>query len=485
MRVPASSAINDLASDIGGFTHDPLNHARYVYPWGHGALADWTGPKAWQGEVLEHIGQHLRDPKTRHVPCLIAVASGHGIGKSALIGMVSKWAMDTCVDTKVSVTANTEPQLRTKLWPEVSKWFNLAINSDWFNVHGLRIHSAIKKHHEAWRMDAVTWSETNTEAFQGLHNARKRLVVVFDEASGIPGKIWEVTEGALTDAETEIIWLVLGNPTNATGRFRECFRSGRWKTWEIDSRTVEGTNKALFEQWAKEYGEDSDFFKVRVRGMFPSQSVRQLISETDVDAAYGRYLRPEQYQWAPKIIAVDPAWEGDDELCIVLRQGLGAKILHTQRKNDNDIEVANRIARLEDEHKADAVFIDGGYGTGIVSAGRTLGRNWQIVWFSGASLDPGCANKRAEMWVAMRDWLKQGGAIPEDRSLRYELMAPQVIPKLDGKIQLEPKSAMKARGIPSPNRADALALTFAFPVASKATAGVMTAEVETEYDPFR
>lgn len=482
--MPASSVINDLAADIGALSYDPLNHARYVFPWGQGELAEWAGPKVWQADVMDYIGQHLRSPATRHMPCLIAIASGHGIGKSALFSMLSKWGMDTFPGARVMVTANTEPQLRTKLWPEVAKWFGLAINADWFQVNGLRIHSAINKYHESWRMDAVTWSETNTVAFQGLHNARKRLMVLFDEASAIPDKIWEVTEGALTDEQTEIIWVAAGNPTNATGRFRECFRSSRWKTWEIDSRTVEGTNKALFEQWAKEYGEQSDFFKVRVRGMFPSQSVRQLISETDVDAAYGRHLRLEQYSWAPKIIGVDPAWEGDDELCIVLRQGLGAKILHTQRKNDNDIEVASRLARLEDEHKADAVFIDGGYGTGIVSAGRTLGRNWQIVWFSGASLNPGCANKRAEMWVAMRDWIKAGGAIPEDRAMRYELLAPEIVPKLDGKIQLEPKSAMKARGLPSPNRADALALTFAHPVAQKRVA-LSTAPVETEYDPFR
>lgn len=480
----ASSAISDLAADIGALTHDPLNHARYVYPWGSGELEKWPGPKVWQADVLDYIGAHLRNPATRYMPCQIAVASGHGIGKSALISMVSKWAMDTCPMTKVVVTANTEPQLRTKLWPEVAKWFGLAINAEWFTVNGLRIHSALKKYHEQWRMDAVTWSETNTEAFQGLHNARRRIVVIFDEASAIPDKVWEVTEGALTDEETEIIWMVLGNPTQATGRFRECFRSQRWKTWEIDSRSVEGTNQALFAQWAKDYGEDSDFFKVRVRGMFPSQSVRQLISEADVDAAYGKHLSISQYEWAPKIIGVDPAWEGDDELAIVLRQGLASKVLHTQRKNDNDIEVAARIARLEDEHKADAVFVDGGYGTGIVSAGRTMNRNWQIVWFSGASMNPGCANKRAEMWVSMRDWLKSGGAIPEDRTLRYELMAPEIVPKLDGKIQLEPKSAMKSRGLASPGRADALALTFAHPVAQKRMA-MTTAQVETEYDPFR
>ena len=82
-------------------------------------------------------------------------------------------------------------------------------------------------------------------------------------------------------------------------------------------------------------------------------------------------------------------------------------------KNDNDIQVANIIASLEDSEGADAVFIDAGYGTGIVSAGRTLGRSRQLVWFAGESADPGCLNKRAEISKPMRDRLK-----PVAQSLR-------------------------------------------------------------------
>ena len=166
------------------------------------------------------------------------------------------------------------------------------------------------------------WSEHNTEAFAGLHNKGKRIVLVFDEASAIADKVWEVAEGALTDEETEIIWVAFGNPTRNTGRFRECFRryKHRWHHAQIDSRTVEGTNKAQIAKWAEDYGEESDFFKVRVRGMFPSMSARQFISETDVAAAYGRHVPESAYAFAPKIITVDPAWEGDDEFVIGLRR---------------------------------------------------------------------------------------------------------------------------------------------------------------------
>jgi hypothetical protein len=250
---------------------------------------------------------------------------------------------------------------------------------------------------------------------------------------------------------------VFGNPTAATGRFRECFRKNRhrWKTRQIDSRTVEGTNKAQLQKWVEDHGEDSDFVKVRVRGMFPAQSRKQYISEPTSTRPSGKHLRAEQYNFAPVILT----WTrvgGRRRARHRKRQGLAFSILRTLPKNDNDIWVANELARLEDEHKADAVFIDAGYGTGIVSAGRTIGRHWQLVWFAEKPNDKGCVNKRAEMWKEARDWLKAGGAIPADQVLRDELISPQTVPRADGKLLIEPKEDMKARGVPSPNRADAL-----------------------------
>ena len=143
-----------------------------------------------------------------------------------------------------------------------------------------------------------------------------------------------------------------------------------------------------------------------------------------------------------------------------MRQGLNFSILRTIPKNDNDFEMGALVATIEDEQKADAVFVDAGYGTGIVSYGKTMGRNWTLVWFSGKSSDQGCLNKRAEMWKLMRDWLRDGGSIPQDNNLHQELIGPETIPRADGKIQLESKEDMKTRGLPSPNRADALALSL-------------------------
>jgi len=465
---------------------DPERWARRAWDWGHGELAEYDGPREWQSDINRVIAEHLANVETRYQPLRISVASGHGIGKSAEMGMLSNWAMSCWADARIVTTANTEGQLRTKTAPEIGKWFRSSLTGHWFDVQAMSIKSRDPKHTETWRQDFIPWSEHNTEAFAGLHNKGRIILLLFDEASKIHDKVWEVAEGALTDENTVIIWVVFGNPTRNTGRFRECFRANkhRWVNRQIDSRTVPGTNKVYLQQLVDDNGEDSDIVKIRVRGLFPSMSLKQFISEDDVDAAYGRHLAEHQYNFAPVVLGVDPAWSGDDELVVYKRQGLYSKRLLTLPKNDNDIEVAQKIAWLQDEHKAVMVNVDGGFGTGIVSAGRTMGRSWNIVWFSGKSPDEGCLNLRAYMWREMRDWLKQGGTIEADPVIRDELTAVETVPRMDGKIQLEAKEAMKDRGLASPNRADGLALTFAFPVTVASSSAPAVQAKRKEYDPF-
>lgn len=481
---------NQLVDDIAGFEKDPLGFVLYAFPWSEGSLKKWDGPKKWQRDVLKEIGeklQQLEDPDDAFETAIqTAIASGHGIGKSALVAWIILWGMSTYEDTKGVVTANTENQLKTKTWAEVSKWHALSINKHWFKFTATALFSSDPDHERTWRFDMVAWSERNTEAFAGLHNEGKRIIVIFDEASAIPDAIWEVTEGALTDEETQIMWFAFGNPTRNTGRFRECFRryKHRWNHRQIDSRDVEGTNKSQIESWIEDYGADSDMVKVRVRGMFPNVSIRQFIPTDLVDKAFGKHLRESQYNFAPKIITCDPAWSGDDELVIAMRQGLMFKVLDVMAKNDNDVLVANKIAQFEDQENADAVFIDLGYGTGIVSAGRTMGRDWILVGFGEKSGDEGCANKRAEMWNEAKKWLFEGGAIPPDQGLYDDLIGPETVPRLDGKILIESKEAMKKRGLPSPNKGDSLALSFAHPVVKKSDYSGEVGKALTEYDPF-
>lgn len=464
-----------LATDLGQFTHDPYKFVLYSFPWGSGELQNYKKPEDWQIKLLKAIGKGLITPNEA---IRLATASGNGVGKSALVSWIILWALSTFEDTRGVVTANTENQLRTKTWAELAKWYRLFIAKHWFTLTATAIYSSDSGHEKTWRIDQIPWSENNSEAFAGLHNKGRRIIVIMDEASAIADIIWEVTEGALTDEGTEIIWAVFGNPTRNDGRFNRCFNADRhrWKTWQIDSRTVKITNKEQINQWIEDYGEDSDFVRVRVRGIFPNVSDRQFIPSSYVELARKRKISALQHNFAAKIISVDPAWSGGDETVISLRQGNAFKILGKYPRNEDDFLMAGYVANFEDIEKADAVFVDLGYGTGIVSAGKQLKRNWVLVPFGGASNDVGFVNKRAEMWNLMKQWLKDGGCIPEDPILHAQITSPEyyVVPtgKNAGKILLESKEDMKGRGLESPNRADALALTFAYPVAPKNRLGM-------------
>lgn len=471
--------------------HDPELFVKLSFPWGepNTPLENQQGPEEWQRQILREIKDNI---KTAESAIREAVASGHGIGKSALVSWIILWALGTCTNTRGVVTANTETQLRTKTWAELSKWYNMWEAKSLFDYTATSIFCNADKYEKTWRIDAIPWSETNSEAFAGLHNQGNRILIIFDEASAIHDTIWEVTEGALTDADTEIIWCCFGNPTRSSGRFYDCFHKHRnyWHTRRVDSRSVSFSDKKQIEAWREIYGEDSDFFKVRVRGEFPSASDKQYISQDIVDEARKRVLKPYQYNFAPVIIGVDPAWTGADKISAYLRQGNYCKLLFEYPKNDNDLQLAGKIAALEDEYHADAVFIDLGYGTGIKSAGDAWGRNWTLVSFgSTKGIPPNCVNKRAAMWQDMRHWAMQGGAIPpDDNVLADDLVGPELVPRDDGRVQLESKESMKKRGLPSPNRGDALALTFAFPVLSRKQEHEYAWSVDNgaqeEYDPF-
>lgn len=482
-----------LVEELAQFYDDPLGFVLWAYNWGEGELKGFDGPDQWQIDYLNDIGRMVRergfngfDPVK---PIRMATASGHGIGKSALTAWITNWIMSTRPFCKGIVTANTSPQLETKTWAEIAKWTRRSINRHWFRVHSGKGSMKIVRigFEDTWRVDAQTCREENSESFAGLHAANSTPFYIFDEASAIPDKIWEVAEGGLTDGEP--MHFVFGNPTRNTGRFHACFKSRahskRWNTRSIDSRNCKIPNKEDIAEKIATYGIDSDYIKVRVRGMFPAQSIRQFIAVDKVDAAYGRKLGRHQYDFAPTIISCDPAWEGDDELVISMRQGLFYQVLRVLEKNDNDVFIANLLANYEDEYEADAVFIDKGYGTGIYSAGSTMGREWRLVDFSEAAPKPGYKNLRAYMWDMMKQWLDQGGAIPEDEILYNELIAPETVPTLNGIIQLESKKDMKKRDVPSPNRADALAITFAYPVAKKPKFGNNSkSKLESEYDPL-
>lgn len=491
---------SELIEELAEFELDPVGWVWYAFPWGEpGTELEHSEPEEWQLQILRDIAAGLL---TIEQAIQLATTSGHGIGKSALVAWIILWAMSTMPDTKGVVTANTENQLKTKTWVQVATWYRLFIGRELFKLAKTALFSVDPEHENTWRFDMVPWSERNTEAFAGLHNAGRRIVVIFDEASAIPDVIWEVTEGALTDEQTQIIWAVFGNPTRNSGRFRECFPGGkfahRWKSRAIDSRSVRLTNKEQLQRWVDDYGEDHDFVRVRVRGVFPRQDAVSFIPLELAREAAARQLDADITKGEPVVLGVDVARYGDDVSVIYPRKGRDARSLPPEiYQGLNTVQLAAHIASAMTRYAATMAFVDGGgVGGGVVDNLRRLRVPHMEVQFGakpdGINLtDPQnkYANKRAEIWGAMRDWLKDG-AIPDqlpnyEESLPTEMAAPTFAFNNREEIQLERKDDMRRRGVKSPNLADALACTFAYPVYRYGrTQDIAETKTPDDYNPY-
>lgn len=420
---------------------------------------------------------------------------------SALVAWLIQWALVTCPNARVLVTANTATQLATKTWPELSVWHNMSIFSSWFKLNSTNMHYALSEGYEkTWRADAIAWSITNTEAFAGLHNKGSRILIVIDEASGVDDKIWEVIEGALTDERTEIIWAVFGNPTRNTGRFRECFRRYKelWDGARVDSRYVDGTNKRQFSEWEETYGRDSDFFRVRVTGEFPDKATGQLIATETVREAQTRKYSLDVVTGQPKILGIDCALWGGDANVVYLRQGVFSKRVAKifLGSEENTWLLAEQFSNIIHSEKPDMVFIDSGnFGVAIadmltVKMGH---KNVIKIGFGDRAADPRqYGNKRIEIWDRMRIWLEsEGGMLPpahspdnEGLDIENDLISPEYHYDGQGRKMLERKQDMRRRGLHSPDDGDALALTFAHKVIAKHDTIDRRYKADVSWNPF-
>ena len=470
-----------LADALVRYRHDPLGFVLWAWPWGvkGTSLENETGPDAWQREQLDRIGKSLRtDP---HKPVRELTLSGHGVGKSADVGWLICWAIMTAADTKAVITANTDTQLKTKTWAELSKWFHMLdpLLQSQFELTATALYSRAPTRDKTWRADAIPNSPTNPAAFAGAHNAGKRLLLVMDEASEIADTIYDTLEGAMTDADTELVYLLFGNPTAPTGRFKENaegkFRH-MWQVNRIDSRTVKRTNKATLEAMITAFGEDSDFVRIRIKGEFPRVGAVQLIPSDIVAAARERvaHYAPSD----PLILGVDVARFGDDQCVLAVRRGLDAKTIPWRKfRNISTMELATAIAQWHQEVGFDAIMVDmGGVGAGVYDRLAQMnlrclypvdfGSGGGVIEYHGQQMK--VANKRAEIWCKVREALYLGLAIPDDPDLETDLTGVQYGFNGREEILLEKKEHMKARGLASPDNGDALACTYAYPIAPRA-----------------
>jgi len=448
----------------------PLRFVRQFFPWGEPGtpLEHETGPDEWQTSTMLKIeaairkGIPLGDPAIR-----LAVASGHGIGKTALTSWLILWFISTRPRPQIVVTANTQQQLTTKTWRELAKWQDLCIHGDWFIYTATQLKLFDRK--ETWFATAVPWSAANSSAFAGTHE--NHVMLLFDEASEIEDIIWEVSEGAMTTPGA--MWFCFGNPTSNTGRFRQCWTKfrHRWITDKVDSRTAKKANRQQLDEWVEDYGIDSDFCKVRILGEFPSSGTKQFISNDVTQGAIDRRknINPRQIpRKIPRVMGIDVGSYGAARTVIVMRHGpyMTDKVIQIRDANHNVI--AGHIGKAINEYDPDVVFIDAtGYGHGVYLLLIQNGFDMvtPIYWGDRSMvMEPLIYyNPRIEIWHRMAKWL-ESGTIPDDNELFEDLIGPELHFDIGMRMRLESKEDMSKRGLPSPDKGDALAMTFAHPV---------------------
>lgn len=518
--MPKLTVEQQLDDALGDFVCDPLGYVMFAFPWDSYVPIQRVklqspykerfpgckfGPDVWACEFLDGVRDEIMarrfDGTTPVTPIRMATVSGHGIGKSVLVAWLIKFILDTRPRSVGTVTANTADQLKTKTWAELGKWHKLSITEHRFNYNSGRgaMRLTHKKHPEEWKCSAQTCREENSEAFAGQHAASATSFYIFDEASAVPDKIYEVREGGTVLGEPMIF--DFGNGTRNSGRFyEECVGSHRHRYTVrcIDSRTVAITNKDRIKEWEEDYGEDSDFFKVRVRGMFPSAGSLQFIHTDDVEDAQAREIVVDRY--APLVIGVDVARFGDNESVIYPRIGNDARSWRAQRYQGLDtVQLTGKVIEMVRDFRSRGIkcaglFIDGGgIGGGVVDQLNHLGYAPTEVQFGGKATNAMTYRyKSDEMWGNLRDALPRL-CLPANNErngndLRNDLTQREFGYTLTGnKIHLETKKDMMARGVESPDLADALALTFAQVIAPLThAAGEQAAPlfVQSDYDPL-
>lgn len=477
-----NAAANDcpLALRQADFYDDPLGYVQAMFPWGEGELKHATGPDDWQTAALIAIGNEVKarafDGHTAVAPIRFCRASGHDIGKTTFAAWIACWLKDTRPDSQGTVTANTFTQLETKTWAAIKRWAKLAQTRDLWEIGATKMFHIEAR--DTWFLACQSSSEENSEAFAGQHAIYSTSYYIFDEASAIAAEIWRVAEGGLTDGEPMIF--AFGNPTRNTGAFYEaCFgnKQHRWNHGSIDSRTSGISNKTTIEEWLQDYGEDSDFFRVRVRGLPPNASEDQLIPRDLVRSAMSRAVTALADE--PLVAGVDVPDGGSAWFIVRFRRGLDGNPAPPIRIPGSRIDRQAMISKIAEicqngvlcrdnvTRPLAAVFIDSAFGAALVE--RLAGMRYkqvQEVRFGGKSPDVHYANMRSFMWAKqMKDWLGRGSLDRSDDKLLVDLTSPGFHLNRSDAVVLESKEEMSRDGRPSPDDGDAFALTFAAPVA--------------------
>ncbi len=391
----------------------------------------------------------------------VAVRSGHGTGKSTALAVAALWFVSTRENALVPCTAPTGHQLQDVLWREMRRLIG-QMPEDWRGRYQVTAERILVKE-TGGLIVARTARPENPDALQGFH--APEILFIIDEAAGVADAVFEVARGALSTPSARVA--LTGNPTRLSGYFHAAFHLARdsWKRLAFSCHDSPLVAPEYARDIAKEYGEDSDMYRVRVLGEFPKSGILNLISLDLVEKAMERKAPAGYRDAAARVFGVDPAWLGTDRSAIVMRRGLEARVLAVVRGADT-VRLTELVAARSAQYEPEAIFVDQtGVGAGVLDQLKRARHPAIGVAFSQTPADPErFVNRRAEMWWKVKEWLEQEPFLEANPDVRDDLVAPEYFLTSTGKIQLEPKDAMRRRGLASPDLGDALALTFAMPV---------------------
>lgn len=441
-------------------------------------------PDPWQVEALNALGKHGR----------VTITACHGPGKDALAAWAVLWVMYCFPHPKVPCTAPTKHQLSDLLWAEIAKWYG-RIHPAFRRLYELKSDRFERRaHKDTWFAVGRTARKENPEALQGFH--ADTILVVVDEASGVPSIIFEVLEGAMTGPRP--MMLLIGNPTQTAGYFYDSHHSdrGRWHAMRVMAEAAHdggelGQNVYLsgrvspeyVHAMGRKYGKDSNVYRVRVLGLFPKSEDDQTIPLEWVEAARGRELPANHVNRYPIVAAVDVARFGDDDSAMVVRKGpevLHVETWHGHSITESEAKIVGICKRLNERGiKPGVVFVDGvGVGAGLIDVlyanGELRANSISVldVQAGESSPDDECERMRDALWWRARKEFdpKLGSGIvfsskidrEECERLTGELASPKFAYTTRGKIKVESKKDMKERGIGSPDVADAFVMTYRY-----------------------
>jgi phage terminase large subunit len=450
-------------------------------------------PDPWQLKVLDAFADP--DPhKSR-----ISMQACAGPGKSAVLAWCG-WNFLLCYGSRgnhpkgaaVSVTADN---LKDNLWAELSKWQDRSeVLKSAFQWTKERIFA--KDHPATWFLSARSFSKTANadeqgRTLSGLHS--EYVLALIDESGDIPLAVAKAAEQALSTRPSFGKILQAGNPTSLDGILYAAATqlSHLWYIIRITGDPDDPERSSRIDAtWAAEqiktYGRDNPWVMAYILGLFPPSSINTLLGPDEVAASMRRNPSSDTYTHTQKRLGVDVARFGDDRTIIFPRQGLMA-FKPIEMRNARTPDIAARVANLKASWGSEMEMVDdtGGYGAGVIDSMLQAGHSPYAVNFAGKAMDPRYLNKRAEMWFLLAEWVKRGGALPNDPDLAKELVTPTYTFQ-GGKFKLEEKAQIKERLGFSPDKADALALTFALPDMPGAhpILGQKKGKMLADYDPF-